>query len=70
MNGLDTLAGMTLAHEERAAAQGAQLGLTGAQINEVVTAWADWFAVRPYAFNWNRVDQAMTSRAMGERWQP
>lgn len=51
-------------------AHGHALGLTHDECAEVVHAWEDWCAQGPEPMDWSKVRQAITRRALGDRWNP
>lgn len=55
---------------ESALAYGRVLGLTDADITEVVDAWIVWSSRRAYLFSWPDVRLALGYRSAGEEWHP
>lgn len=49
---------------------GRALGLTEAQISEVMDAWRDHYQATPWPVPWDEVRFALERRVLGKQWRP
>lgn len=64
-------AGVAAAEQiERTRAYGRKLGLSEADLSEVVDVWLAWFRTQPIAVSQNMIRRALLARAEGDEWKP
>lgn len=49
---------------------GLSLGLSQAEVDEVIQAWIEWAIPRPHALPWDRVRLSMIDHMSGNAWRP